>query len=456
MLPGVGVPALTDTVIMARRAAELGCRGALVLPPFFYKNPSEDGLFAYYSEVIQRVGGALKLYFYHFPAQSAVPITVSLIERLLRAYPGAMQGIKDSTGDWSNTKSYIDHFAAEGFEVYCGDDGHLLQMLQAGGAGSISAASNVSVAMNAKVYANWNRPEGCCGAGHADGDARRRDLGGADPRAEGARRPAHRRSGVGEHPPAACEVDGRGESQAVRRVRRLWRGAGEGGLNGQLGDRRHPERVEPVATAFRDQQAGIARIRLDLLAQAVDMRLQRVRGDVGVVAPDLVQQHLARDRPGAGAVEEFQDRRLLLGQADAAVLDGLLQQLGAGPKRIRPDGEDRVLAVLEDAELGAQPGQQLGQPERLGDVVVGAGIEAAHHVRLVVRAGQHDDRHAQALLAQVRAQVAPVAIRQPDIQDDRVEPRVPAGHHRLGLADGRCLGGSELPINFQLLDQSLP
>ena len=160
MLPGLGVPAIPDTVLMARRAAELGCRGCLVLPPFFYKNPSEDGLFAYYSEIIQRVGGAIALYFYHFPAQSAVPITVSLIERLLRANPGSMRGIKDSTGDWSNTKSYIDHFAADGFEVYCGDDGHLLQNLQAGGAGSISAASNVSAATNARVYANWDKPEG--------------------------------------------------------------------------------------------------------------------------------------------------------------------------------------------------------------------------------------------------------------------------------------------------------
>jgi len=159
MLPGVGLPAITDTVAMARRAAELGCRGALVLPPFFYKNPSEDGLFAYYSEVIQRLGGAIKIYFYHFPAQSAVPITVHLIERVLRAYPGAVKGIKDSTGDWSNTKAYIDNFAAEGFEVYCGDDGHLLQLLQAGGAGSISAASNVSGAVNARVYANWDRKE---------------------------------------------------------------------------------------------------------------------------------------------------------------------------------------------------------------------------------------------------------------------------------------------------------
>lgn len=155
MLPGVGLPAIPDTVAMAKRAAELGCRGCLVLPPFFYKNPSEDGLFAYYSEIIQRLGGAIALYFYHFPAQSAVPITVSLIERILRAHPGAMKGIKDSTGDWSNTKSYIDNFAADGFEVYCGDDSHLLQNLQAGGAGSISAASNVSAATNAKVYANW-------------------------------------------------------------------------------------------------------------------------------------------------------------------------------------------------------------------------------------------------------------------------------------------------------------
>ncbi len=160
MLPGCGVPSITDTVAMARRAGELGCRGVLVLPPFFYKNPSEDGLFAYYSEVAQRIGGAVKIYFYHFPAQSAVPVTIPLIERLLRAHPGAFGGIKDSTGDWANTKSYIDAFARDGFEVYCGDDGALQQNLLAGGAGSISAASNVSCATNARVYASPDSPAG--------------------------------------------------------------------------------------------------------------------------------------------------------------------------------------------------------------------------------------------------------------------------------------------------------
>ena len=160
LLPGCGTTAIPDTVLLTRRAEELGVRGVLLLPPFVYKGPSEDGLFAYYSEVVQRVGGDIKLFFYHFPAQSAVPITNALIERLLRAYPGKFKGIKDSTGDWANTKGYADAFAAEGFEVYCGDDSLLHATLNANGAGCITAASNVGCAVSQRVYSNWNNVEG--------------------------------------------------------------------------------------------------------------------------------------------------------------------------------------------------------------------------------------------------------------------------------------------------------
>jgi len=153
LLPGTGTTAITDTVLLTRRAEELGCRGALVLPPFFYKNPSEDGLFAYFSEVIQRVGGDIGIYLYHFPAQSAVPFTVPFIARLLSAYPGKVRGIKDSSGDFANTRAYADHFAADGFEVYCGDDGALNNLLSVGGAGCITAAANVGCSVSAKVYA---------------------------------------------------------------------------------------------------------------------------------------------------------------------------------------------------------------------------------------------------------------------------------------------------------------
>jgi 4-hydroxy-tetrahydrodipicolinate synthase len=160
LMPGVGTPALTDTVLLAKKAAELGCPGVLALPPFFYKSPSEDGLFAYFSEVIQRMGTGTKIYLYHFPAQSAVPFTVSLIARLLKAYPGTIKGIKDSSGDFANTKAYADNFAKDGFEVYCGDDGALRDLLHAGGAGCITAASNVGSALNGQVYANWDNEVG--------------------------------------------------------------------------------------------------------------------------------------------------------------------------------------------------------------------------------------------------------------------------------------------------------
>jgi 4-hydroxy-tetrahydrodipicolinate synthase len=160
MMPGTGMPSITDTVKLTRHAEKAGCRGALLLPPYFYKNPSEDGLFAYFSEVIQRVGGDIKIYLYHFPAQSAVPFSVALIGRLLKAYPGKVKGIKDSTGDFANTRAYADAYAKDGFEVYCGDDSSLLDLLKVGGAGCITAAANVGSAVSARVYANWDNALG--------------------------------------------------------------------------------------------------------------------------------------------------------------------------------------------------------------------------------------------------------------------------------------------------------
>ena len=160
LLPGTGTTAIPDTVLLTRRAAELGCRGALLLPPFYYKNPSDDGLFAYFSEVIQRTGGDIKIYLYHFPQQAVVGFGVALIGRLLKAFPGVVKGIKDSSGDFANSRAYADHFAKDGFEVYAGDDSLLRPMLEAGGAGCITAAANVNCAVGAEVYANWATPAG--------------------------------------------------------------------------------------------------------------------------------------------------------------------------------------------------------------------------------------------------------------------------------------------------------
>jgi 4-hydroxy-tetrahydrodipicolinate synthase len=160
MLPGTGTTALTDTVLLTKTAEALGCRGALLLPPFYYKNPSDDGLLAYFNEVAQRVGGAISLYLYNFPQQSAIPFSVEFISRLLKANPGKYRGIKDSSGSYENGLSYVENFAKDGFEVYAGDDTLLKPLLEKGSAGCITAASNVNCAIGAQVYAGWNTSAG--------------------------------------------------------------------------------------------------------------------------------------------------------------------------------------------------------------------------------------------------------------------------------------------------------
>jgi 4-hydroxy-tetrahydrodipicolinate synthase len=152
LMPGTGCASLTDTVELTKHAKAQGCRGVLVLPPFYYKGPSDDGLFAYFSEVVNRVGGGIALYLYHFPQQSAVPFSLDLIGRLLKAFPGVIKGVKDSSGDYANMKAMIDNFAKDGFEVYSGADNYVQKILAEGGAGCITAAANVNARFGQIVY----------------------------------------------------------------------------------------------------------------------------------------------------------------------------------------------------------------------------------------------------------------------------------------------------------------
>ena len=156
MMPGTGCCALTDSVRLTRHAVKLGCGGVLMLPPFYYKGVSDDGLFRSFAEVVERVGEtSLRVYLYHIPPVSNVPITLTLIERLLTAYPGVIAGAKDSSGDWSNTQAMLDRFAAAGFDVFPGAETFLLAGMRHGGAGCISATANVNPAAIARLYESW-------------------------------------------------------------------------------------------------------------------------------------------------------------------------------------------------------------------------------------------------------------------------------------------------------------
>jgi 4-hydroxy-tetrahydrodipicolinate synthase len=159
MMPGTGCCSFIETVELTTHTVKHGCAGVLMLPPFYYKDITEEGLYRYFSEVVERVADArLRIYLYHIPSVAIVGITPRLVERLLKAYPNAIAGMKDSSGDWDNTKNFLDAFvrgrrpSGSDFQVFVGSESFLLVNMRHGGAGTISATANVNPAAIDALY----------------------------------------------------------------------------------------------------------------------------------------------------------------------------------------------------------------------------------------------------------------------------------------------------------------
>lgn len=160
LMPGTGCCALTDSVRLTAHAVRRGCAGVLMLPPFYYKGVSDDGLFRAFAEVIERVGDPrLRVYLYHIPPVAQVGLGPDLVERLLRAHPRAIAGMKDSSGDFGNTRTMLERFAARGFDVFVGSERFLLENLRGGGVGCIIATGNVNAAAIDHLFREWRSPE---------------------------------------------------------------------------------------------------------------------------------------------------------------------------------------------------------------------------------------------------------------------------------------------------------
>jgi 4-hydroxy-tetrahydrodipicolinate synthase len=158
MMPGTGACAIPDAARLTAHAVKRGCAGVLMLPPFYYKGVSDEGLYRSYAEVIERVGDAnLRIYLYHIPPVAQVPVTLTLIERLLKDFPDTVVGIKDSSGDWENTSAMLKQFP--GFAVFAGSETFLLANMRGGGAGCISATANINPAAIHALYAGWQGGE---------------------------------------------------------------------------------------------------------------------------------------------------------------------------------------------------------------------------------------------------------------------------------------------------------
>lgn len=151
LLPGTGVAAVSETVALTRHALSLGVTTVVMLPPFYYKGVTEDGLFAAYAEVVERVADPrLRVVLYHIPQMSAVPIPFPVIERLRATYPDTFTGIKDSAGDLAHMEALVAAFP--GLAVLAGADPLMLPLLRKGGAGCITATSNLVAADLAFVF----------------------------------------------------------------------------------------------------------------------------------------------------------------------------------------------------------------------------------------------------------------------------------------------------------------
>jgi 4-hydroxy-tetrahydrodipicolinate synthase len=158
LVPGTGLTNLQDTAKLCSHAIEMKCAGVMVLPPFYYKGVSDEALFQYFSALIGMVNSpALKIYLYHIPPVAQVPVSVELTARLAKAFPGTVVGIKDSSGDWNNTKRLLTE--VKDIAIFPGSENPLIDALALGAPGCISATANINAENIIRCYKAAGTPE---------------------------------------------------------------------------------------------------------------------------------------------------------------------------------------------------------------------------------------------------------------------------------------------------------
>jgi 4-hydroxy-tetrahydrodipicolinate synthase len=151
IMVGTGCSALTDTITLGQHAVSRGYYHHLMLPPFYYKSPSQSGLVRYFSEVIQQIGDdRLKIFLYEFPQLSGIHFDVNIVLELMEKFPNQIVGYKDSSGNWDNTINILNH--CPGLTVFPGSEEFLIPVLAAGGAGVISGTANVNPGYIKETY----------------------------------------------------------------------------------------------------------------------------------------------------------------------------------------------------------------------------------------------------------------------------------------------------------------
>ena len=154
---GTGNTSFKDASLLTKVAVENGIYSVLLLPPFYYKNVSDEGVYQYYKEIISGVKSKnLRIFLYNIPQVSGVTISIDLVNRLKKEFSDTITGIKDSSGNFENTKKYKE---IKNFIVYPGSEKFLYDGLNIGCSGCISATTNVNIEA-AKLINSFDKSEG--------------------------------------------------------------------------------------------------------------------------------------------------------------------------------------------------------------------------------------------------------------------------------------------------------
>ena len=158
LMPGTGAASLSDAIMLTDHAVDIGCGGVLVLPPYYYKAPSDEGIYRFYSELIEEIGDhRLKVFLYHIPQMTNVAITPEIVARLVAAFPEEIAGLKDSSGDMANTRILLERFPD--IAIFPASESFLLEGIERGAAGCISATANVAAREIRALYDSAGKPE---------------------------------------------------------------------------------------------------------------------------------------------------------------------------------------------------------------------------------------------------------------------------------------------------------
>ncbi len=143
---GTGAPATGDCIALTKAAYDAGYINVLVLPPYYYKGVSDDGLYSYYAQLVDAIGkDDLRIYMYHFPQMSQVPLSPELVVRLRKSFGPIIAGLKDSSGDFEQSRAIVEATGgvAEDFDVYPSSEAMIWDGLSIGTAGTISGSTNI-------------------------------------------------------------------------------------------------------------------------------------------------------------------------------------------------------------------------------------------------------------------------------------------------------------------------